>query len=55
MHLLYEFRFHDLDRMHDIILDAYKAVMLISGVDIENLESVPEKYQSIEILGHVKI
>jgi hypothetical protein len=37
------------------ILEAYKAVMLISGIDLENIESVPEEYQTIEVLGHVKI
>lgn len=46
---------HDLDRMHEVILDAYKAVMLISGIDLENPESVPAEYQEIEELGHVKI
>ena len=47
--------FEDLDRMHDVILDAYKAVMLLSGIDLENPESISEEYQSIEINGHVKI
>lgn len=47
--------FKDLDRMHDVILEAYKAIMLLSNIDLENLESVPNEYQVIEMLGHVKI
>ena len=47
--------FKDLDRMHDIILEAYKAVMLISGIDLEHIDEVPEKYRAIEKRGHVKI
>jgi len=47
--------YKDLGRMHEVILDAYKAMMLISGIDLENLESVPAEYQSIDVLGHVKI
>jgi len=31
-----EIMFEDLERMHDIILNAYKAVMMISGIDLEN-------------------
>jgi hypothetical protein len=46
---------HDLERMHEIILDAYRAVMLTSGIDLENPESIPKEYQEIEALGHVKI
>ena len=46
---------HDLERMHKIILDAYKAVMLISGIDLESPESIPEEYQEIKALGHVKL
>lgn len=45
----------DLDRIHDIILKAYKTVVLLSGVDLENVEVVSEEYRSIEMLGHVKI
>jgi len=45
----------ELDRMHEVILEAYKAVMLLSGIDLENLDEAPEEYRSIEILGHVKI
>lgn len=47
--------FEDLDRMHNVILEAYKAVMLLSGINLETSESIPQEYQSIEILGHVKI
>lgn len=47
--------FEDLDRMHDVILDAYKAVMLLSGNDLENPEAISKEHQSIEMNGHVKI
>jgi len=46
---------HDLERMHKIILDAYKAVMLISGIDLDRPESIPEEYQGIKALDHVKL
>ncbi|WP_111640278.1 hypothetical protein [Marinimicrobium alkaliphilum] len=45
----------DLDRMHEVILDAYKAAMLLSGIDLEKLDEAPEEYRAIEMLGHVKI
>lgn len=45
----------DLDRMYDIIWAAYKAVMLLTGIDLEDIEKAPEEYRSIEMHGHVKI
>jgi hypothetical protein len=31
----------DLDQIHDAILDAYKAVMLLSGIDLEAEAAMP--------------
>jgi len=36
----------DLERMHEIIIDAYKAVMLLSGIDLEKMSE--DDYQSIK-------
>lgn len=37
-----EIMLEDLERMHEIILDAYKAIMLISGVDLENISETED-------------
>ena len=39
----------DLDRKHEMIIEAYKAVMRLSGIELHNLSSIPMP------TGHVKI
>lgn len=41
--------------MHKIVLVSYESVMLISGIDLKNQESIHEQYPEIEVLGHAKI
>lgn len=45
----------DLENMHNIILDAFKAVMLISGIDLENMSKFDDKEVNGPIPDHVKI
>ncbi len=43
----------DLEKMHDIILDAYKKLLLLDGIDLEKLA---ENSESVSLpTGHVKI
>jgi hypothetical protein len=43
----------DLDRIHEILLEAYKAVMLLSGIDLEKL--VVEQGNTPEPAGHLPL
>ena len=45
----------DLEKMHVIILDAYKAVMLISGIDLDKLAADKDTQHDQEFQDHVKI
>ena len=50
-----EIMMNDLERMHNIILDAYKAVMLISGIDLEKIGNFDDQGINGPIPDHVKI
>lgn len=39
----------DLEKMHDTILDAYQKILLLSGIDLENIESFPLPTKHVNI------
>jgi len=45
----------DLEQIHAIILDAYKAVMLISGIDLDKLAAEKSSNNEQKFQDHVKI